>query len=342
MTHLPARLALLSLFALPVLTAACGGSSDTKPATPVAQTAFGVVIDPWHIDEWTTAVGAKPTFTMQYEAWAKDRTLERQFEEVKRQGLDAFMVTWEPWANVPSELGKAAQAAIQPDYTNAKVAAGAHDDYIRRWARSIKDSGLSSVYIRYAHEMNGNWYPWSNDPEDYKLAWRHIVDIFRAEGAGNAKFIYSPDPSLFLTDEDWTKGFWARWPGDEYVDEVGSTVVNLFAGAECAKTPCPTSTTRPVELFAKRLELAHNLTNRPVFITEFNTVSVGRTKWMSDLHDFVTKHDWVKGMTLSQAPSRAQLWGDSGVGDLSWQVETDAETKPIVRSIIQDVATAVR
>ena len=38
--------------------------------------------------------------------------------------------------------------------------------------------------------MNGNWFPWSetrngNSSGEYVAAWRHVRDIFRAEGVTN-------------------------------------------------------------------------------------------------------------------------------------------------------------
>ena len=40
------------------------------------------------------------------------------------------------------------------------------------------------LVIRLDHEMNGNWYPWSEDqaynsPGEYVAMWRHVVDRFR-------------------------------------------------------------------------------------------------------------------------------------------------------------------
>jgi beta-mannanase len=39
-------------------------------------------------------------------------------------------------------------------------------------------------YLRFAHEMNGKWQPWSpgvngNTAARYVIAWRHVHHIFR-------------------------------------------------------------------------------------------------------------------------------------------------------------------
>ncbi len=46
------------------------------------------------------------------------------------------------------------------------------------WAVAARDHG-GPIILRFAHEMNGRWYPWSigrydNTPERYRKAWRHI------------------------------------------------------------------------------------------------------------------------------------------------------------------------
>jgi Glycosyl hydrolase family 26 len=47
--------------------------------------------------------------------------------------------------------------------------------------------------------MNGNWFPWGRGritPRVYKAAWRHLVRIFRAEGADNVKWVWTPNVSI--------------------------------------------------------------------------------------------------------------------------------------------------
>ena len=116
---------------------------------------------------------------------------------VQRELLDAVirtgrtpLITWEPWDprnNTPH----------QPAFSLARVAGGAYDAYIAQWADKLRDVGRP-IYLRPMHEMNGSWYPWAgglnaNSPERYVAAWRHIVDIFRARGAGNVRFVWSPN-----------------------------------------------------------------------------------------------------------------------------------------------------
>src|SRR4051812_35625190 len=130
---------------------------------------FGVYIDAWHVDDWARAVGATPQLVAGFESFSRKRTLDREARELRRQGVTRTMIAWEPWSPVPAALGVGAQAAPQPGYRNADIAAGAQDRYILRFARSLARMP-GTVYLRYAHEMNGYWYPWSADPAAYRWA----------------------------------------------------------------------------------------------------------------------------------------------------------------------------
>jgi hypothetical protein len=287
---------------------------------------FGVASDPWHVDEWATAVGVEPTMIMEFEAWSRNRTIDSHFAELRRLGVKTFMLTWEPWQTVSAAKGKTAQYAEQPEFSNATIAAGKKDDYIRSWAKSVAASGLI-VYVRYAHEMNGDWYPWSRDPAGYVAAWRRVVDIFRAEGATNARFVFSLNPSVFEPEAGWAENLRKYWPGDDYVDLLGSTMINFGARKEYS-----------VAEFVARFEAARKVFNKKLIITELNTAAEGRVKWLTDLRTWLdtTGADWVEGLALSQADSRGAAQLGDKVGDLSWNVISDPDTQPVIRGILQD------
>lgn len=97
----------------------------------------------------------------------------------------------------------------------ADIAAGAHDAYVAEWARAAADYA-APVYVRPFPEMNGDWTPWNGQPAVLVDAWRRIVGIFRAEGASNVQFVWSPN----ITDEPRTDAnrMELYYPGAEYVD----------------------------------------------------------------------------------------------------------------------------
>jgi hypothetical protein len=102
--------------------------------------------------------------------------------------------------------------------------AGKHDAYIRTWAKAAKAHG-GPVIIRFAHEMNSDWFPWGiekrfdNNAKTFVKAWRHVVTLFRQVGARNVKFLWSP----YNAERG---GYADFYPGNAWVDYVGVTSLN--------------------------------------------------------------------------------------------------------------------
>lgn len=318
----------LTALAAPAILGGCVTPVTDRGTTRVRR--FGLAIDPWQVDEWAAEVGAAPNLVMGFEAWHRNRRLDHHLAEVKRQGIDAYMLTWEPWRTVDAAEGKEAQYREQPEYRNAVIARGDLDDYLRSMAESLAGSGLS-IYLRYAHEMNGDWYPWSRDPENYVLAWRRVVDIFREVGAENTRHVFSLNPSLYAKDERWLSNARRYWPGAEYVDLLGTTMIN-FGGRQ----------DYPVDRFVERFNLMRGAFDLPMIITEMNTAVTGRVKWLADLRTWLDTDgaDWVEGVVLSQGASRGAVQLGARVGGLDWNVRTDPETRPVIRGMINDLVGA--
>ena len=93
--------------------------------------------------------------------------------------------------------GNDASSGDQPAYRLAAIIDGTYDAYIRSWATGMAALPYP-VVIRFAHEMNGFWYPWceqsnGNRPGDYVAAWRHVHDLFADAGAHNVTWLWSPN-----------------------------------------------------------------------------------------------------------------------------------------------------
>ncbi|KAI9190012.1 hypothetical protein H9P43_001445 [Blastocladiella emersonii ATCC 22665] len=48
------------------------------------------------------------------------------------------------------------------------------------------------VLLRWAHEMNGNWYPWSQQPIKYKQVWMQLRDMLK-KAAPKVAMVWSPN-----------------------------------------------------------------------------------------------------------------------------------------------------
>ncbi|WIE76970.1 glycosyl hydrolase [Curtobacterium sp. MCSS17_007] len=134
------------------------------------------------------------------------------------------MMTWE---TVPAKTGN--DQPYVEGYTNQDIVSGKFDDYLASYARALKANGMP-VVIRLDHEMNGQWYNWSegskqqNAPGSYVAMWQHVHDVFQANGA-NDYVIWNWSPSRIdkLGNPKYQTLDYMRqyYPGADYVDWVG-------------------------------------------------------------------------------------------------------------------------
>ncbi|MBX9245214.1 hypothetical protein ICW40_10385 [Actinotalea ferrariae] len=141
------------------------------------------------------------------------------------------MITWEPFD---------ATAPTEDRYPLREIAAGLHDDYLRAQAAALREIA-APVALRFAHEMNGDWYPWGhgvngNTPADYVAAYRHVHDLVEAEGVRDVTWVWSPASIDTLTAPDLAP----YYPGDDYVDWAGLSAYYDSTSDTWANTLAPT------------------------------------------------------------------------------------------------------
>jgi hypothetical protein len=328
---LSATAALLVALALPArgILRAPGGDAVAPPAlspTPPAQPsrrAFGIFVDPWHVDDWARDIGAMPQLVAKFEAFSRRRPLDPFLAEAHRQGIRQLMMSWEPWRPVPAALGLATASLPQVGYRSGDIAGGVQDAYIRRMARSL--AGFpGTVWLRYAHEMNGYWYPWSHGPVAYRRAWRRVVALFRVEGARNVRFVFSVNANLFESRTTWWHGVRAYWPGRRWVDAVGTTMID-FGGKKHYT----------VARFASRIRELRQQIRLPVLLTEVNVDYAVRLPWLRNLRTMLGGMPWVRALVWSQLPSRGRAH-QTGTGDVDWDVRRDPASAALLRAIVED------
>jgi hypothetical protein len=121
-------------------------------------------------------------------------------------------------------------------FTLQRIIDGKFDKELKKWAYDAKTDGIP-IFIDFAVEMNGEWFPWSgvfnggavkdkygdknypDGPERYRDAYRHIIDLFRAEGVQHVTWTFHVNYVPF-PDKEWNypKNY---YPGDDYIDWIG-------------------------------------------------------------------------------------------------------------------------
>ena len=138
--------------------------------------------------------------------------VDQRIEQILAKGRLPIIAV-EPW---PWGIEGLTQETLLAD-----IAAGRYDQTIREIAASIRVHSPQPVYIRFGHEMDlTDIFPWAQgDPKAFIAAYRHVVNVAEAEGASNARWVWSPTGNRGSAD---------YYPGNDVVDMIGVTI--LVAG----------------------------------------------------------------------------------------------------------------
>ena len=193
---------------------------------------------------------------------------------------------------VTLEFWNPANGVNQPSLSLKSISGGSMDTYLHTYAKNAKAFG-KTLWLRPFHEMNGNWYPWGgtvngNTPADLIVAWKHVKDIFTAEGATNVKFVWCPNASSVPNTA--ANAISAYWPGDAYVDYVALDGYN-WGG---------TSWTSFSGVFGTAYAAVTALSAKPVFIAETGSSETGGSKsaWVADMFKVIpTSFPRIVGVT---------------------------------------------
>ena len=214
-------------------------------------------------------------------------------------------VTLEPW----SQTLRSGQVD-EPAYRLASVTGGSHDAALVRIARAIAAYG-KPVYLRFAHEMNGDWYPWATrvnagSSSTYVAAWQHAHDVMARAGAHNAKWVWSP-AALATGPDGPAGGLSAMYPGDHYVDFVGFTGYGLTESAATTFDPW--------------LADIAAFTSRPVILSEIGADGPHKVAWINSLGPYLEQHPQIAGFVwFNTTPSSTGASGYYRIDNSSAQV----------------------
>ncbi|WP_461175029.1 glycoside hydrolase family 26 protein [Arthrobacter sp. Z1-9] len=260
--------------------------TPVPPAVSTANLRFGVAttggpLASAELDEVSRLAGESPSSVLFYKDFLQAPPIS-EMNAVRARGA-VPLVTWEPWAW--------GGGVDQPAYSLDRIAAGDFDARITEWGQALAAWGYP-VQLRFAHEMNGDWYPWAegvngNEAGDYVQAWRHVHDVMAATGASNVSWVWSPNvPYWGSTD------LAGLFPGAGYVDVVGLDGYNWGTSATWS------GWISPQDLFAPGIaELRSLAPGLPILIAETASSEAGGSKaaWNTDLVSYLAAQPDVMG-----------------------------------------------
>lgn len=218
-------------------------------------------------------------------------------------------------------------------YTWAEVAKGTFDAQLRAQARGIASIG-KPVFLTYDQEASQKAKVARLGPNhaDFVAAWRHVHDLFRAEGATNAIWVW------VMTGSADNLGNAAKlWPGNDVVDWISWNVYN--------QSGCRGGTVREEQFvsFEDKMRIFYDFVHqdgpslgmdatKPMMISETGSVryqgNPTRTAdWYAAIPSVLEHYPQIKAVTL---------WASTDTEDpeCTYQFEDFADVVPGVRHAV--------
>lgn len=284
----------LGLVVCGLLVAGCGGGAARGEGPPRrtdvagADALFGA---------WVARAGSGSPAALRADLAATERGLGA------RLGIRHF---YTPWSAQPDlrpvrdavRAGSVPMVSWNDGSDNAAVAAGAHDERIRRLARGLDRLG-TRVLLRWGWEMDADGGSGSGSfgpAEEWVAAYRHLHDVVRAEGAERVELVWCPTAWGFRPGSGRDPAEW--YPGDDVVDWVCADGYNWSRDGEAWQSFDA--------VFRHFLRWART-TGKPIMIGEVGT--------QEDPGDADRKAAWISAMGRSlkcrDRDVEAVVWFDS-------------------------------
>jgi len=199
------------------------------------------------------------------------------------------------------------QGHAEGRYNMQNIINGEFDNALKAWADAAKNDGLP-LLVDFAVEPNGDWFSWSgvfngggttdgygdpsypDGPERYRDAYRHIIDIFNAEGVTNVTWFFHFNLAS-LPNVAWNQPKY-YYPGDAYIDWIGFSaygaqeVTEEWAGLEFS--------TQLRENYGHIVEMG---SQRPLAVLEFGVTDHhphgSKSAWLSDAFSTILSNPYV-------------------------------------------------
>jgi hypothetical protein len=224
-------------------------------------------------------------------------------------------------------------------YTLERILAGDFDVKLEAWARAARATNIP-ILMEFGTEVNDDWGPWNakwngadrtdghGDPaypdgaERFRDAFRHLVTLFRREGANNVTWFFHADS---YHQVDWWNQLKWYYPGDDYVDWVGISNYGSL-------TP-----SGPIIDFTAKLDFSQvytdltALSKRPMGIVEMGVVDDAAGE----------KPTWIRNAFAAIRSERfprirSTFWWDMRVGDIDTRANSSPAALAALREALAD------
>jgi Glycosyl hydrolase family 26 len=286
-THLPGT----SLAAKPIALGISGADTSS---------------DPVGLNAYKSVVGRAPAADMIFQNWSEPLYYGSQMNALEGTGITPI-ITWDP------QLSTGAGIPL------SQIVAGDYNAYIIASAK-LAAAAKGTLMIRFAHEMNlpsSSFGPSinGNTPAEFIAAWRHVVELFRENGATNVQWIWSPN--VYCNGQCPFAQF---YPGDAYVDWVALDGYNYGPSLGVPWTSL-------LSVFQGSYQVITALTSKPLMIAETASAEAGGNKAA-----------WIIQAFLTDIPSslprvRAVVWFNR-VKSTDWRVNSSVASLAAWKTVV--------
>lgn len=291
------------------------------------------------VEQFTRLVGGRPALVKTFHRLDSDFATDGWAGRVI-EGIDAAGAT----NMIALDLSlDTADEAFAASYVAEAIAAGAADVRLREIARELGRFGRT-VLVEPAWEMNGDWdYAWQGAangadeaaPARYVRMWRHVVDLFRSEGASNVLWVFSPNVGNPVAGAGVGPAHW-NWyghyyPGADYVDYVGA---HGFHAPTLWGGPYTDFRTLFDGAWADYVltDLSNRFPGKPILIGEFaaeETPDRDKGEWMRDAFRELHAHPRVAGAVWFHMNKEAD-----------WRIDSTPSALAAYREAVRNPRTA--
>ena len=245
--------------------------------------------------------------------WLFDRILPRIWNAGR-----VPLITWEPYTPGTQTASVDSASLVErneydayierladttPDDIEVRIGNGEYDRYVDRWASRLQEFITASddrrAYVRLAHEMNGDWYPWSptvgdSSAESYVRMWRHVHDRFDQQGLSGDAIEW-----MWCVNAEDVGSHSAEqlYPGDTYVDWLGLDGYNWGQSQSWSGWESPDS------VYGGMLDRLRGLADKPVCVAEFASSSMTKSG-----HDPQRKDEWIRNALTYFDDRGVDMW----------------------------------
>lgn len=195
----------------------------------------------------------------------------------------------------------------EPTFTLANIIRGDFDDDLNRWAQDARSFGTPLI-LEYGTEVNGDWFSWNgrwngafslfnfghqdipDGAQRFRVAYQHIISIFRREGASNITWVFHAN------GQDYPSVFWNRmeayYPGDDWIDWLG---VSIYGAQKPTDLTCDSFSATMDSAYERLAALSPG---KPIVLLEFGVTNGNplcrQADWVKSALQDITSMRWPR------------------------------------------------